>query len=41
MSGKPIMLPQRHVINIALAAALVFFIVRLFVDRRAAAATSG
>jgi NAD(P) transhydrogenase subunit beta len=26
MSGKPIMLPGRHVINIALAAALIFFI---------------
>ncbi len=27
MSGKPIMLPQRHVINIALAVALVLLIV--------------
>src|SRR4051795_6510001 len=29
MSGKPIILPARHIINIALALALVFFIVRL------------
>src|ERR671926_238348 len=29
MSGAPIILPARHVINIALAVALVFFIVRL------------
>src|SRR5213080_4819161 len=29
MSGAPILLPLRHVINIALALALVFFIVRL------------
>src|SRR5437588_7048894 len=29
MSGAPIILPARHVINIALALALVFFIVRL------------
>ena len=43
MSGKPIMLPGRHVINIALALALVFFIyhfyarpdgARLLADRR-------
>src|SRR5207237_4932564 len=31
MSGAPIILPFRHVINIALALALVFFIVRLVV----------
>jgi NAD(P) transhydrogenase subunit beta len=30
MSGKPITLPFRHVINIALAAALIFFIVRFY-----------
>jgi NAD(P) transhydrogenase subunit beta len=30
MSGKPIMLPARHVINIALAAALIFFIVSFY-----------
>src|SRR4051794_35743586 len=29
MSGAPIILPARHIINIALAVALVFFIVRL------------
>src|SRR4029079_11858189 len=29
MSGAPIILPARHIINIALALALVFFIVRL------------
>jgi len=30
MSGKPIMLPQRHAINMALAAALVLFIVGFY-----------
>jgi NAD(P) transhydrogenase subunit beta len=30
MSGKPIMLPQRHMINMALAAALVLFIAGFF-----------
>src|SRR5437868_12021318 len=29
MSGAPILLPARHIINIALAIALVFFVVRL------------
>jgi NAD(P) transhydrogenase subunit beta len=33
MSGAPIMLPGRHVINIALAAALVFFIYGLVVSQ--------
>ena len=36
MSGKPIMLPRRHVINIALAVALVFLIVGFFVSQTAA-----
>ncbi|HZL38805.1 MAG TPA: NAD(P)(+) transhydrogenase (Re/Si-specific) subunit beta [Pseudolabrys sp.] len=33
MSGKPIMLPVRHAINIALALALVFFIYGFFVSQ--------
>jgi NAD(P) transhydrogenase subunit beta len=33
MSGKPIMLPARHVINVALALALVFFIYGLVVSQ--------
>src|ERR1700741_4417945 len=33
MSGAPIMLPARHVINIALAAALIFFIYGLVVSQ--------
>src|SRR5471032_2298687 len=33
MSGKPIMLPGRHVINIALALALVFFIYGFYVSQ--------
>src|ERR1700690_670028 len=33
MSGKPIMLPGRHVINIALAIALVFFIYGFFASQ--------
>ena len=36
MSGKPIMLPARHVINIALFAALIFFIYGFFVSQSAA-----
>ena len=35
MSGKPITLPARHVINIALAAALIFFIYGFFVSQSA------
>src|SRR5471030_1765640 len=33
MSGKPIMLPGRHIINIALALALVYFIYGFFVSQ--------
>ena len=33
MSGKPIMLPGRHVINIALALALIFFIYGFYVSQ--------
>src|SRR5947207_2747693 len=33
MSGKPILLPGRHIINIALAAALLFFIYGLVVSQ--------
>ena len=33
MSGKPIMLPARHIINIALAAALIFFVYGFFVSQ--------
>src|SRR5262245_32573538 len=33
MSGKPIILPGRHIINIALAAALIFFIYGFFVSQ--------
>ena len=33
MSGKPIMLPGRHVINIALVAALIFFIYGFYVSQ--------
>jgi NAD(P) transhydrogenase subunit beta len=33
MSGKPITLPGRHIINLALAAALVFFIYGFFVSQ--------
>src|SRR5580698_3259210 len=33
MSGKPIMLPGRHIINIALVLALVFFIYGFFVSQ--------
>jgi NAD(P) transhydrogenase subunit beta len=33
MSGKPIMLPARHVINIALAAALIFFIASFYLHQ--------
>jgi len=33
MSGKPITLPGRHIINIALAAALIFFIYGFFVSQ--------
>src|SRR3954451_19812588 len=33
MSGKPILLPQRHPINIALAAALIFFVYGFFVSQ--------
>ena len=40
MSGKPIMLPGRHVINIALALALVFFIYH-FYRRAEPRSTSG
>ena len=36
MSGAPIILPARHVINIALAVALVVFIVGLVHDRQCA-----
>jgi len=35
MSGKPITLPARHVINIALAAALIFFIVSFYLHQAA------
>jgi NAD(P) transhydrogenase subunit beta len=35
MSGKPIMLPARHVVNILLAAALVAFIVMFYLDQTA------
>src|SRR5271169_3009646 len=35
MSGKPIMLPGRHVINIALALALVFFIYHFYLGQTA------
>src|SRR6187431_1882768 len=35
MSGAPIMLPGRHIINIALALALVFFVVGLVISGRA------
>jgi NAD(P) transhydrogenase subunit beta len=35
MSGKPIMLPGRHVINIALVAALIFFIYGFYVSQSA------
>src|SRR5471032_2010688 len=35
MSGKPIMLPGRHIINIALALALFFFIYRFYVSQSA------
>ncbi|HEY7231225.1 MAG TPA: NAD(P)(+) transhydrogenase (Re/Si-specific) subunit beta [Pseudolabrys sp.] len=35
MSGKPITLPGRHIINLALAAALVFFIYGFFVSQSA------
>ncbi len=35
MSGKPIMLPARHVINIALGVALVFFIVTFYLHQTA------
>jgi NAD(P) transhydrogenase subunit beta len=35
MSGAPIMLPARHVINIALAAALIFFIYGFYVSQSA------
>src|SRR6188474_3467688 len=35
MSGKPITLPGRHVINAALAAALIFFIYGFFVSQSA------
>src|SRR6516225_8534432 len=33
MSGKPIMLPARHIINIALTAALIFFVYGFFVSQ--------
>src|SRR5215471_16263224 len=33
MSGKPILLPARHLINIALAAALIFFVYGFFVSQ--------
>jgi NAD(P) transhydrogenase subunit beta len=36
MSGKPILLPQRHTINLALAAALLVFIILFFVSQSAA-----
>ena len=35
MSGKPITLPGRHIVNIALAAALIFFIYGFFVSQTA------
>src|ERR1019366_7195924 len=35
MSGKPITLPGRHVINIALAAALIFFVYHFYVAQTA------
>ena len=35
MSGKPIMLPGRHIINLALFAALIFFIYGFFVSQSA------
>ncbi len=35
MSGKPIILPARHVINIALATALIFFIVSFYLNQAA------
>jgi NAD(P) transhydrogenase subunit beta len=35
MSGKPIMLPGRHIINIALALALIFFIYGFYVSQSA------
>jgi NAD(P) transhydrogenase subunit beta len=35
MSGKPITLPGRHVINIALAAALIFFVYHFYVAQSA------
>src|SRR4029078_1477324 len=35
MSGKPITLPRRHIINLALAAALIFFIYGFFVSQSA------
>ena len=41
MSGEPIMLPQRHAINIALGVALVVLIVVLFVRRRSRRLCSG
>ncbi|MGB7781081.1 MAG: NAD(P)(+) transhydrogenase (Re/Si-specific) subunit beta, partial [Pseudolabrys sp.] len=33
MSGKPIMLPGRHIINVALAAALIFFVYGFYVSQ--------
>src|SRR6185437_3957848 len=35
MSGKPITLPGRHIINIAIAAALIFFIVSFYLHQSA------
>jgi len=35
MSGKPIILPARHVINVALALALIFFIVSFYLHQHA------
>src|SRR6188472_2349838 len=35
MSGKPIILPARHIINIALAAGLIFFIYGFYVSQSA------
>src|SRR5690242_7838045 len=35
MSGKPITLPGRHIVNLALAAALIFFIYGFFVSQSA------
>jgi NAD(P) transhydrogenase subunit beta len=35
MSGKPIMLPGRHIINLALFAALIFFIYGFFISQSA------